>query len=1058
MLWILSGQRTRRCLDPKPLPFNNGKRMRRKVSMAVYSTVVENLLQSIPYQLKKSQAAYIFGAVDVSVGFVYNHGSDLDQMDREQYRQWRRLGVPPEDQWFFKYQSCAALPEPVQASEFIAKRFNRVFLVLKQETVEELCSMMPHIPAWLTAERDANLECHLGVLVPEPFAACYMQSMTEHVVLPAPQSRGWWRAEKWILDMFNQGVIDAFRATQQPNLGDISAFSMSSCSTLAGDLRRVLKDGLPGHEQMIYRWLCSLQARDDQFAACLPAPKLAIFAQIIDLVLLADKLKDGGDLQTVLRKSLKIVLGPDLQDLGEALLQQTRKMHKSQVSRARLTLDVAFMLHKRVQNKRNGDKAKVRFLMWDSSPQYGRDYQMGLVQEIQEEDLPTLLKRFTRVASAPWGPDLDGAFDFNNEELISQTQADMCEIRSKVSIHALPAVLIGFGAASFQHKLWALLHAARLETFSQAELCDWASSILTVASDYGVERLLTNLESVFAEDVAGWFEDTSEVDINLLSKGPHVADEPAANPPAQPANISCDDAFEDPDHAPAMVDLGDGLGNGADDAFEEPLNALEVKFPRLLGIAGLHHIVDNATKGFADVLHKYKDYVFLAQQVCRLLRKRDTRPKLLQRCFSVGVGPQLAEDIKKFEGWINPGRWGTVAFSLPEILKVKQALVWGWDEASFLPGEEDAGQESRQATADLAQQISAAVSNPVWWAWIAMMEVVCALIRRHIAFIESCPCHWHLLEQARREEIYIPPEVKALFESCPMRGKRAAEISAGAFLDILKDLWAVSAAQVVRVMGREINEEDRQLITQEFDRARTHLVFYFTLKLSHLQELPWKILQIAHTSEIVAQVALRDVLQSTCEHPLAAELRGPLRASCESWLEGESLMTIDKQDLQAFVAALRMVPTSERAIEGQHAKMHRHGLGKPSHSEHYQSYFVRSQEIIEGLDNDILPLERFAWYCQAARNHHRACVAVGLSGHPSLQGEGAVRRRQDPTRSKVIYHADPFSLYAADGPPVRMKPPPGGHAQGVRPPPALDDNPANPDHAADDRQGLSFLS
>ena len=102
-------------------------------------------------------------------------------------------------------------------------------------------------------------------------------------------------------------------------------------------------------------------------------------------------------------------------------------------------------------------------------------------------------------------------------------------------------------------------------------------------------------------------------------------------------------------------------------------------------------------------------------------------------------------------------------------------------------------------------------------------------------------------------------------------------------------------------MGRDIHEEDRQLIMQEFDRARIHLAFCFTLKVSHLQELPWKILQISHSREVVAQLAARDVLQSTCTHPLAAELRGPFRTSCEAWLEGESVMTVDRQDLQTFV-------------------------------------------------------------------------------------------------------------------------------------------------------------
>ena len=244
---------------------------------------------------------------------------------------------------------------------------------------------------------------------------------------------------------------------------------------------------------------------------------------------------------------------------------------------------------------------------------------------------------------------------------------------------------------------------------------------------------------------------------------------------------------------------------------------------------------------------------------------------------------------------------------------------------------------------------------------------------------------------------------------------------------------------------------------QEFDRARTHLTFYFALKLSHMQELPWKVFQVSHSSEVVAQLAAHEILQSNIEHPLLAELRGPLRASCESWMEGEHLMTVDKQDLQAYVAALRFVPTSERPIEGQRAKVHRHGLGKPCHTEHFQSYFLRSEEMARALDSRCMSLKDFAWFCQAAKNHKQACVALGLDGHPALQGDNHVRKRQDPMRSKVIYHADPFTLYAAEGPPLQMDAPPNDPGGARLPPPALENGePADP---ADDEdvRGLSVL-
>ena len=490
--------------------------------------------------------------------------------------------------------------------------------------------------------------------------------------------------------------------------------------------------------------------------------------------------------------------------------------------------------------------------------------------------------------------------------------------------------------------------------------------------------------------------------------------------------------LEDPAAAALLVDV-----DGADHAmaFDVPFEAFELpeplrlSFNNLLGIPGLHHIIDNATQGLEDVMQDYKDNVFLAQQVCRLLRKRDTKPKLVERCFSHGQGPHLVQDIHNFQGWIHPGRWGTVAFSVPELLKVKHALVACWDEQLFLQGFANDNEGQQRSSAHLAEDVSKAVGNPTWWAWLSMLEVVCSILREHIAWAESCPCHYHLLHRHAGE---MSSDLKKQFLGCPMRGKRAAELSNGEFLDLLRSLWQVSTVEVLRLLPAGLEPAQRRSIIQEFDRARTHLSFYFALKLTHLQHMPWKILQMAHFNEVIAQMVAREALESTCSHPLVQKLQGPLRVMCERWLSGQSLFEPGMLELQKFIASLLIVPTSERAVEGQHAKVHRHGLGRPSHTEHFQSYFVRSCEMAQSLESGELSLESFAWYCQAARNHTEACACVGLSGHPALRDRDHKCLCRDPIKSSVIYHADPFTLYASAAPDVRMKPSDDGNDLALR--------------------------
>ena len=122
------------------------------------------------------------------------------------------------------------------------------------------------------------------------------------------------------------------------------------------------------------------------------------------------------------------------------------------------------------------------------------------------------------------------------------------------------------------------------------------------------------------------------------------------------------DRFEDADGVQLDFDMTD------DAVFEEEI-IQQADFKHALGMTGLHHIIDNATEGLADVLPSFEENVRKAQECCRLLRRGDTRPKLLERCFSSALGMQLRPAILAFKGHIQPGRWGSLAFSIPELLQ-----------------------------------------------------------------------------------------------------------------------------------------------------------------------------------------------------------------------------------------------------------------------------------------------------------------------------------------------------------------------------------------------------
>ena len=631
--------------------------------------------------------------------------------------------------------------------------------------------------------------------------------------------------------------------------------------------------------------------------------------------------------------------------------------------------------------------------MWDSSPQFGRDFEMVMVCSIERKNIRRMFQDFTMLSHI-WtvGADeleVEGAGAFGDERL-RQVELDyMSSFRSGLCWHALPAVCVGFGASSFPRKFAALMHAIRLETFTCQAAADWTRSVCSVASDYGTENLLNYVDAVDAHEVLGCFDDTLPEDIALL-----VGLQPAADGGEALGGAAGE---VDPAVFEEVPDVPDDV-----DAFENVPAPPMLDFSGMLGIAGLHHVIDNATMGFGDVMDKYTENVHMAVQVCKLLRKRAHKPRLLARCFAHGIGPQLADDINKFKGWVNPSRWGSIAFSIPEIIAVKGALRWGWNRERFLSGEDDGngGAAAQEVTATLVNDVTAAVESPDWWAWLAMLEQLCCILRQCISWAEGCSCHYALLHDPA---VLVDEDLRKQWLACPMRGLRAAELSAGDFLQLLARLSELTAAHLVVQLPPDINAGSRRSLLQEFDAARAHLSFYFVVKLSHLNQFPWKILQLSHADELVAQTALRSALASDHPHPRLQTLRGPLRQQCLAWLTGADIFSDELVDLCTFVGEMRFIPTSERPIEGQHAKTHKQGLGRPNHSEHYQSYHLRAPELARDLEALPENLKRFAAFAQCARNHRCACRAVGLLNHPAITQRAHAPKslKRDPLLSQV---------------------------------------------------------
>ena len=127
----------------------------------------------------------------------------------------------------------------------------------------------------------------------------------------------------------------------------------------------------------------------------------------LELLLLAERLKDGSNLREVMQTSSRLVLDSTAFD---TLMDELKKSElyvpsKTAISRARFVFDAAWMMWHRVNNyiaallSRTG-LGHARYLGWDSSDQYGKDYVMALVRSIPRQHIPRMLSSMHRFTSS----------------------------------------------------------------------------------------------------------------------------------------------------------------------------------------------------------------------------------------------------------------------------------------------------------------------------------------------------------------------------------------------------------------------------------------------------------------------------------------------------------------------------------------------------------------------------------------------------------------------------------------------------------------------------------
>ena len=775
------------------------------------------------------------------------------------------------------------------------------------------------------ADMEAMGNPHLSLKLPLPVAlGVFRHSVTLvsvpspfHVRVPGPQ---------W-LKIYMKHLRD-FMESAQPE-PHTSPFFLQESEELADALRSFYHN--PGlhfsaaERSVLHQWICKLNLASESSVVL---PKKFHPDQIFRLMLLTRHLRNASTklhhvVETVVQTLLPESQAEHMRSQVELQCRKQPLKCLADISRTRLYMDVGFMLWTRCQNYPPRE-SYCRYLHWDSSPQYGRDYELATVKSILRSFLPELLETVHRMRSE-WSKwlseirdqelDLEGDFEFsifklenpgNFNQMKEEEKKLMEDCKQYIHVLTMPATQVGFGGSGFSSKLRALLHAFRLNHFTQASLLEYLAEFVTSTEDFGTEKQISRLKPIGLDLVCPYFEDMAQDEIDMLlaevlpSKVQQLAMDERDDPD--------DDLFENPDHV-----LGDSEPK-EDDLFENPDHVLGDSQPAVLNIGHwlstppMHHINDTITTGLGDVMPSWDDTVHKSEQICKVVRSTRHKKRLLGNCFSSGLALHFQPTLKCFKGWIHTKRWATVAFSIPELRKIERAMRFrsngcGWSKTRFQGGGDGTQKED---TMKLATDVDDAVQSPLYWAYLVVMDHMAEFFRKATTFAEVCPCHGRYLMGLDHVPEAVLKEMKPQWEKCPFRGMMLAELSEE-FFHLLGQWSTASSAELLAKLPHDIEADTRNQCLRECEAGQQHIIFAYVLKLSHLHNSPYTLFRMAHLNTEVAWKAGDECLASASQHPKIRRLQAsPLKEQFLRWRAGEATL-FAMPELCSFIAELRSI-------------------------------------------------------------------------------------------------------------------------------------------------------
>ena len=393
--------------------------------------------------------------------------------------------------------------------------------------------------------------------------------------------------------------------------------------------------------------------------------------------------------------------------------------------------------------------------------------------------------------------------------------------------------MLGAGRTNLLAKLRVFVHAFGLMSSNRSMLSKLLRSITSIHTDYGAEAGLARVLPCDLEDVLPY--------MHLNDCSDSLMPAPMDNP-----ELFCSEAVEplethrpNPEYDEAELFL----------CPLEPPNQDQGQDVNMCDLSGslhgpdLNHVIHNVTAGLEDVMSIYKPFMVGLKRVAKLLSGKESKQQLLETCFSSGFAVGFQQEVASFKCSVHEKRWNSIAFAVRSLSEFEPALRSCWDVNVYLRG-----RNMPQAKEDLAgdehgvhlEGANESLLSDHWWSCLHIFLQIAVVQSAATEYANGCECHSELLHED------VGSDLRQLWESCPLRGRRCPQLVAGEFFTVLQRLFDCSALRLETDLPRSMSHEQVHELMSDFEAARQSILSTYIMKLSFWGEAPHALAGLGH--------------------------------------------------------------------------------------------------------------------------------------------------------------------------------------------------------------------